>query len=144
MIREALTADIPGMSDVRMSVKENVLNNPDLVKEQDYIEYVTEYGKGWVAKSNGQITGFAIVSIKHNNIWALFIHPDFERQGIGKKLHDVMLDWYFSRTKEAVWLSTSPGTRAEAFYKNAGWENVGMYGNEVKFEMEFNKWVSKL
>lgn len=134
-IREAKISDIEGMSAVRMSVKENVLNNPELVKYEDYVNYITEFGKGWVAKVNGEIRGFAIASLKHNNIWALFVHPDFERKGLGKQLHDTMMNWYFSQTSEPAWLSTAPGTRAEAFYKKAGWTDIGMYGKEIKFEM---------
>ena len=77
------------------------------------------------------------------NIWALFILPGFEGKGIGRKLHDMMLDWYFSQTKEIVWLGTSPNTRAEMFYRTAGWEEVGMHGsNEIKFEMSFDAWCN--
>ncbi len=36
-----------------------------------------------------------------------------------------MLDWYFGQTPETLWLSTSPGTRAERFYRTAGWQEAG-------------------
>ena len=53
-----------------------------------------------------------------------------------------MLDWYFAQNKEHVWLSTEPGTRAEAFYRKAGWRKVGTHGrNEVKFMMTYPEWV---
>jgi GNAT superfamily N-acetyltransferase len=139
VIREATIDDIPKMSEVRMSVKENVLNNPGLVKHQDYVDYLTVYGKGWVAEVDGDIAGFAIVGLLQNNIWALFVHPYYEKKGIGRKLHDIMMQWYFENTKEPVWLSTAPGTRAEAFYTKAGWKATGMLGNEIKFEKEYNK-----
>jgi hypothetical protein len=52
-----------------------------------------------------------------------------------------MLDWYFSITKEKVWLGTAPHTRAEIFYENAGWTLVGTHGKgEVRFEMEYAVW----
>jgi GNAT superfamily N-acetyltransferase len=79
-----------------------------------------------------------------NNIWALFLKPEFEHQGIGKKLHDIMLDWYFMQTKNNVWLGTSPKTRAENFYRKAGWIEIGTHGNgEVKFEMTYKDWTRK-
>ena len=78
---------------------------------------------------------------KENNIWALFIDPNHDKKGIGKKLHKMMLDWYFSQTKEKVWLGTSPKTRAENFYRLQGWTEVGMHGNEIKFEMTFENWT---
>jgi len=75
----------------------------------------------------------------------LFVHPEFEKQGIGKKLHDMMLGWYFDQTKETVWLGTAPNTRAEKFYRKAGWKEVGTHGKgEIKFEMNYNDWDNKL
>jgi len=61
--------------------------------------------------------------------------------GIGKQLHQVMLNWYFSQTRKTVWLSTAPKSRAERFYKIAGWKVAGIHGKgETKFEMSFNDW----
>ncbi|HEX8659626.1 MAG TPA: GNAT family N-acetyltransferase [Hymenobacter sp.] len=135
-IREAQVADIPMMSTIRLAVKENVLSTPGLVTYEDYVEYLTRRGKGWVAEVNGHIVGFAVVDLQGHSIWALFVHPDFDRQGIGRALHDTMLHWYFSQTDEPVWLGTAPGTRAEAFYRKAGWRDIGLRENgEVKFEM---------
>ncbi len=52
-----------------------------------------------------------------------------------------MLDWYFAQHKESVWLSTAPASRAETFYRKAGWDEVGTYGKgEIKFEMTVNSW----
>lgn len=144
IIREARIEDIPQIQVVRNSVKENTLSNPDLVTDKDCEEFITERGKGWVCEIDGKITGFSIVDLKDNNIWALFVDPDFEKKGIGKKLHDVMLDWYFTQTKENVWLGTSPNTRAELFYRKSGWNEIGIHGkNEIKFEMTFENWTNK-
>lgn len=86
--------------------------------------------------------GFAIADLKENNIWALFIHPEFEKKGIGKQLHNTMLDWYFSKTQTTVWLSTAFNTRAETFYRKAGWTAVGLQGTkEIKFEMTYADWL---
>lgn len=139
--REALITDIPGMQLVRNSVKENVLSNPDLVPDKDYHEYLTERGKGWLCEIDGCLVGFAIVDLKEANIWALFVHPDYEKQGIGKRLHNMMMDWYFSQTNVTVWLGTAFKTRAETFYRMQGWQEVGLHGSkEIKFEMTFDNW----
>ena len=141
IFREALIKDIPQMQVVRNAVKENVLSNPDLIKDADYIPFITSNGKGWVCESDEQIVGFAIVDIKEKNIWALFVNPNFEAKGIGKQLHTIMMDWYFTQTKETIWLSTEPKSRAETFYKMNGWKEVGTYGKgEVKFEMSYENW----
>ncbi|HYJ65130.1 MAG TPA: GNAT family N-acetyltransferase [Parafilimonas sp.] len=141
LFREATIADIPQMQIVRHLVKENVLSNPVLVTDEDCKNYITIKGKGWVCEVNNFIIGFSIADLVDKNIWALFVHPEFERKGIGKKLHDTMLTWYFNQTRETVWLSTAPNTRAEKFYRKAGWKDVGKHGKkEIKFEMNYDDW----
>lgn len=141
-IREAKLGDIQQIQIVRNAVRENTLSNPNLVTDKDCAEYMFERGKGWVCEMNNKIIGFAIVDLQDNNIWALFLLPEFEKQGIGRQLHDNMLDWYFTQTKEKVWLGTAPKTRAEMFYKKTGWTEVGMHGKgEIKFEMTYDDWA---
>lgn len=137
---EATLQDIDAMSVIRLSVKENPLNNPDLVTRRDYEDYLTSYGKGWVAEVDGKIAGFAIVGLQQKNIWALFVDPSHEKAGVGRKLHDTMMDWYFTQTDEDVWLSTDPQTHAAEFYRRKGWRESGMIGNELKFVMSALDW----
>ncbi|MEY4892157.1 MAG: hypothetical protein RIQ34_769 [Bacteroidota bacterium] len=142
-IREATTGDIGQIQIVRNSVKENTLSNPNLVTDKDCEEYITNRGKGWVCEIDNQIIGFAIVDLAENNIWALFLDPDHEGKGIGQRLHHVMLEWYFSQTKDTVWLGTAFNTRAEKFYRKAGWVEVGKHGSdEIKFEMSYTNWIA--
>lgn len=144
IIREAKTEDIQRMQVIRNSVTENTLSDPALVTDDDYQEFITLRGKGWVCEVDHQLVGFSIVDLHNHNIWALFLLPEFEKQGIGTQLHDVMLDWYFTQTENTVWLGTSPGTRAENFYRRAGWTETGMHGkDEVKFEMTHAEWAGR-
>lgn len=142
--RQAEIPDIPQIQIVRHTVKENTLSNPALVTDADCEEFITQRGKGWICEVNGDIVGFSIVDLKENNIWALFLRPEFEGKGIGKELHRLMIDWYFNQTKTTVWLGTAPNTRAEKFYTNQGWKNVGMVNkDEVKFEMNYKDWIKR-
>ena len=144
IFREAKIDDIPQIQVVRHSVKENILSNPNLVTDLDCKNFITVRGKGWVCEINNEIVGFSIVDLKDNNIWALFLRPEFEKQGIGRQLHDTMLNWYFDQTSKPVWLGTSPNTRAELFYRKAGWKEIGIHGDgEIKFEMTFENWNKK-
>lgn len=144
IFREALLHDIPQIQIVRHSVKENVLSNPALVTDGDCAHFITVRGKGWVCETGAVIAGFAIADLREHNIWALFVRPEYEGQGIGRTLHDRMLDWYFSQTQETVWLGTSPHTRAEKFYIRSGWTDVGIVNmGEVKFEMTFERWAQQ-
>lgn len=142
IFREARIADIKQIQFVRNAVTENTLSNPDLVTDKDCEEFITTRGKGWVCEIDGQIVGFAIADLKENNIWALFIAPEFEKKGIGQQLHKQMLDWYFSQTKATVWLGTAFNTRAENFYRKAGWTEAGTNGpKEIKFIMTHDDWI---
>jgi len=141
IFREATSADIKQIFVVRYSVKENMLSESDLVDENVCASYLIERGKGWVCEIDGKIVIFAIADLIDNNIWALFLRPEYEKQGIGRQLHTIMLDWYFSKTHKTVWLGTNPNTRAELFYRKAGWKEVGTHGEgEIKFEMTFKDW----
>ena len=140
--RKATIEDIPQIQIVRNSVKENQLSNPNLIPDELVEEFITKRGKGFVCEIDNKIIGFSIVDFVENNVWALFILPEFEGKRIGKKLHQLMLDEYFSKTKETIWLSTEANSRAETFYKKQGWKNAGLHGNEVKFEMSFEDWKS--
>ena len=140
-IRQAVIPDIKQIQSVRYSVTENTLSNPDLVKDKDCEEFISQRGKGWVCEIDNEIVGFSIVDLKDKNVWALFLRPEFEKQGFGRKLHDIMLNWYFEQTKTNIWLGTSPNTRAEIFYRKAGWTEIGTHGNgEIKFEMSYKNW----
>ncbi len=69
--------------------------------------------------------------------------PAFENMGIGRKLHDTMMQWYFEKGKENAWLTTSPGTRAQQFYTTAGWIETGRKENgEIKFELTKDSWLN--
>lgn len=144
IIREAKIDDIKQIQIVRNSVTENTLTNPNLVTNKDCEEFITERGKGWVCEIDNNIVGFAIADLKESNIWALFLDPKFENRGIGQQLHKAMLDWYFTQTKNTVWLGTAYNTRAEQFYRKAGWKEVGVHGTkEIKFEMTYKDWITR-
>ncbi len=141
IFREATIQDIKQIQVVRNAVKENRLSNPALVSDSDVEDYITRRGKGWVCVIDDVVVGFSIADLVDHNIWALFVDPNSAAKGIGKQLHDLMMNWYFSQTNETVWLSTSPGTRAETFYRKQGWVETSVYGKgEIKFEMKKEDW----
>jgi GNAT superfamily N-acetyltransferase len=131
------------MHRVRMSVLENRLADPTLIRPEHYRAMIAENGRGWVAEVEGRVAGFAIADLSRSNIWALFVDRAQEGCGIGRELHDRMLDWLFDSGAERVWLSTDPDTRAERFYRRAGWAAVGeQSGGEVRFEISRPAWLA--
>jgi len=143
IFREAEKRDISDMMEVRMSVRENVLQTPGLVTPEITADFILRRGKGWVCEVNGSVIGFSIADLEEKNIWALFVKPGYEGKGIGRKLHELMMDWYFTKTRDTAWLGTAPETRAESFYSRAGWKRAGIvHQGEVKFEMTYGSWKS--
>jgi GNAT superfamily N-acetyltransferase len=142
--REATIRDIPGIQIVRNAVKENRLSDPSVVTDKDCEEWITVRGKGWVCVADEKIIGFAIADLVDNNIWALFVDPGYEKMGIGGALQAMMLKWYFSQTKETVWLGTAPLTKAESFYRKSGWTDKGVRPNgEIRFELTYDEWKKR-
>ncbi|WBA42001.1 GNAT family N-acetyltransferase [Hymenobacter canadensis] len=147
VFRPAHLSDIPGMSVVRLAVTENALRDPALITPADYADYLVQRGRGWVAADEefGRIVGFAVVDLQQHSVWALFVHPDFDQQGIGKELHRLLLDGYFAHTNMPISLSTEPGTRAEHFYRRQGWQETGsITSGEVRFELSQTAWQQRL
>jgi ribosomal protein S18 acetylase RimI-like enzyme len=140
--RYAELSDIKQMQVVRNLVKENRLRDRGLVTDEDVAIYISERGKGWVCEVDGQgVVGFSIIDLQVKSVWALFVDPAFAEMGIGKELHRIMMEWYFSQTKEHAVLGTAPNTRAAKFYELQGWTTVGTYPNgEVKFELTYFNW----
>ena len=103
---------------MRNSVKENQLSNPSLIPNELVEEFITKRGTGFVCEIDDTIVGFSIVDFIENNVWALFLLPEYEGKGIGKKLHQLMLDEYFSKTQKTIWLSTKQILEQNYFTKN--------------------------
>ena len=132
--REATLDDWAAITEVRMSVRENVLRDPSKVTYKDYVAYVTEIGKGWVAESDGRIVGFSFAN-RSGLIWALFLRPGNEGRGIGKALLARCTDWLRAIGVREAFLDTGAGTRAEEFYRRQGWREVERDALKVDFKL---------
>ncbi len=140
-LRQARRADIPAIHAVRMSVRENQLTS-GAITENDYVLHLESVGRGWVIETAGQIVAVGVGNAQSGNIWALFVHPNFERRGFGRRLLDTSVEWLWSQGLTRLWLTTEPATRAQSFYESAGWLNLGTTEHgEVRFELSTpNAW----
>jgi GNAT superfamily N-acetyltransferase len=142
--REAVISDIPAIQSIRNSVTENLILDPLLISDEHCSEYLETKGKGWICEVDGFPVGFAIADLQGKSVWALFVRPEFEKRGIGKKLHTLMLNWYFSQSNEQLWLSTEESSRADVFYCMNGWTSVGMPNEDmVEFKMTPENWAKQ-
>ncbi len=135
--REAKIEDIAALSEVRLSVKENALSNPQRITFEMYRTYLSEIGKGWLCEINGNVVGFSVASPEDNSIWALFVKPEYEGKGIGTKLLNLATQYLFENGASAVSLTTAVNTRADKFYEQSGWKRgaIGSDG-EVCYTLE--------
>ncbi len=132
-IRKSVAADIPRLMEIRASVRENILSDPTKVTESDYRWFI-ENGPLWLWDDEDTIKGFAAGDPRDGTIWALFIDPPYERQGIGKALFARVCESMREAGHNTLTLYTGAGTRAARFYRAAGWEETGTSADgEVTF-----------
>jgi GNAT superfamily N-acetyltransferase len=86
----------------------------------------------WV--EDARVVGFSAADPRNGNIVALFVEEGYERRGIGRALFERACDVLVTASCPRLWLTTWPGTRAERFYRAAGWRVVGEDDGNLVFE----------
>ncbi|HEY0956789.1 MAG TPA: GNAT family N-acetyltransferase [Roseateles sp.] len=142
-LRLATRADTAELWRVRYAVTENKLT-PGRIADAELHAYLEDFGRGWVVElDNGRIAGFAIADNRDGHIWAMFVDPPLHGRGYGRQLHDVMVGWLFEQGHTRLDLGTQPDSRAEAFYRRAGWqptdEGLDAWGDK-RFELLKKDW----
>lgn len=139
-IRRALVGDVAVMHRIRLAARENVLSDPLRVREEDYVPFLECRGRSWVAEAAGRIVGFAVLDLTSASIWALFVAPDAEAQGVGSSLLTAVEDHGRKLGLSRLRLSTAPRTRAESFYERRGWRRYGSNElGDVVFELSLTR-----
>lgn len=133
-LRLADMADVERLSELRLGVRENVLQDRSSVTLDDYRWFVAN-SEIWVAVVDGRIAGFSAGDPRDGSIWALFVEEPFEGRGFGQALIEAACGTLRRRSHGLVKLTTSGGTRAERFYRTGGWKAVGVSKEgEIVFE----------
>lgn len=134
-IRKATREDIPQIKEVRFSVQENRMSDPSSITDQD-IEWFIDNAPIWVWDQGGKILGFSAGDPRDGSVWALFVRPESEGQGIGKALFERCCDSLKQSGHKTLTLSTQSGSRAEKFYRAHGWQANGYNKkNEIVLKM---------
>jgi GNAT superfamily N-acetyltransferase len=135
LIRKATRHDIPRITEIRAGVRENKLRDPSRVTIEDVCWFIDNPGI-FVCESGGKIVGFSAADPRNGNISALFVEEDYEGRGIGQALFERACGVLVEARSPRMWLTTWPGTRAEQFYRRAGWRVVGTVDGNLVFERE--------
>jgi GNAT superfamily N-acetyltransferase len=135
MLRRATLADIPRITEIRGAVRENRLSDPSRVTMAD-LQWQVAHSPIHVWEVGGVINGFSAGDPRDGSIFALFVDPAFEGQGIGQALILAACRSLARAGHRIAKLSTEPGTRAERFYLRNGWHAKGL---DARGEMVFEK-----
>lgn len=132
-LRPAATDDVELMFDIRCSVRENHQSRGELaqlgitpasvaemIESGDYISFIAEMG--------GAPVGFAMAQISREYVFAVFVLPSNEEEGVGRGLMSAIECGLRSAGTRSAWLSTSADSnlRAHGFYRRLGWRAEGM------------------
>ncbi len=135
MIRKAVVADRPRITEVRNAVRENRLSPANVAKVGDTARWIHDNGTFWVWEEEGAVQGFAVADARDGTIFGLFVHPHFEGRGIARALLPLACNDLRQAGYVKARLTTGSGTRAERFYLANGWNDVGRQENgEIIFE----------
>jgi GNAT superfamily N-acetyltransferase len=134
-IRRAVQDDVSRIMEIRQSVRENRLSDPNLVTAADCAAFIAR-SEIWVWEEDGAVQGFAAGDTRDGWIWALFVGPEYEGHGIGQALLPLACKTLRISGYTTATLSTVEGTRAERFYRTNGWT---MTGENQKGELVFQK-----
>jgi len=101
-----------------------------------WLSNLTENGLNVVAWHDDRAVGHAVlVPYEDTSELAIFVHPDYQRAGIGSQLIRVLLGYGRDSDLESVWLTVSRSNKiARELYESVGFETVTR--DRVELEME--------
>ena len=126
VVRPATPEDLPGITVVRTSVRENHLSVGQMAERgitHDSLTHDMRAGclATWVAEGADGIVAFAMADLREHRIFALFTHPEAEGQGYGARLLNLCEQWLATNGATEARLDTGRGTKALEFYIRRGW-----------------------
>ncbi len=121
--------------------KENPILNYQLVRDEDQPEELitaSKKGKMWVAFENNKIVG--TLSLQDKRLRRFFVHPDYQRQGIGKQLIKTIIKYMKNNNINEIWVGSI--MRAVPVYEKFGFKKVRQFFNKEinqdEMEMKFS------
>ncbi len=127
IICDAAEEDIPAIFEVRTSVRENHLSVEQMAKlgitNETIRQALRKEPCTWVAVHRDHIVGFSMADAADACLFAAFVRPEWQGQGIGRRLMERAEAFLFER-HSSIWLHTDGSSRAVGFYERLGWERM--------------------
>lgn len=140
LIRPATTADIEALFEIRTSVVQNHLSREQMlalgITPASLADAIGAAPCAWVAEVDDTPVAFAMVDLDDACVFALFVKPAFEGQGLARCLMVEAEAALFARHSR-IWLETDgrDSVRANGFYRQLGWKVVAqMEEGDVRYE----------
>ena len=131
--------DACGLFAVRIATRENTVTMAALtdmgITPGSTIDAMSVNVAGWLCEVAGKIVAFSMGDKDTGEMLAVAVLPEYENQGIGKRLMNLIQDWLFSHGHQEIWLleNQDPNIRACGFYRKVGWAPAGFHesGNQI-------------
>lgn len=123
LVRELVEADREALRRLYVAARDAafVWARPGVHRLEDF-DRNTEGERVLVADCSGFPVGFAAIWEPDSFLHSLFVHPDFQRRGVGGALL-VACDPYFSRAPTLKCIKANKS--AQRFYVSRGWRVIG-------------------
>lgn len=141
LYRKAVAEDAAECIAVRSQTRENAftleeLHNYGVTPETIGSQISNSTICGYVCLNENQIVGYCFGAYATAEIIVLALLPDYENNGIGKTLLNMVLDEFRRSGAVQAFLgcSTDPTVRAYGFYRHLGWLGTGEHddmGDEI-------------
>ena len=141
--RKLEVSDLADVYEIRFSCTENIIHPHQIqyLLRETALKDIGQ-GGGWMCLDGDVKVGFSMpIFAPEPMLAALFVRPEYQRRGIGKKLMGLAINWLKENKSESIILETDPGSYADEFYKRNGWERGKMaeYGLQVIYRLNPNK-----
>lgn len=131
-IRKAKTDDAKVIAELHKKVVREVnakFYSSEAIREwlgnisEENVRYQFQNSDWIVAKESGRLVGFGQYSVVDGEIYQINVDPDFLKQGIGRRLYDMMEDKFKNVGKEKISLNAT--LNAVGFYERLGFTRKG-------------------
>ena len=86
--------------------------------------------EGWICECDDKVVGFSMANRGTGELWVMAVLPEYEKRGIGSKLHDTAIDFIKAQDFKEAWLGVLQDIQVNAygFFTKRGWKDDEMRG----------------